>query len=39
MKKGLRLGPGAQHEELRVFIKDDPDLLNLLIGVLLRYDP
>ena len=33
------LGPGAQHEELRVLIKDDPDLLNLLIGVLLRYDP
>ena len=33
------LGPGGEHQTLRELVRDDPDLLNLLIGVLLRYDP
>ena len=35
----MLLGPGGGHWDLQELIRDDPDLLNLLIGVLLLYDP
>ena len=39
MAMQMVFGPIRGYEELRLFRRDDPELLDLVLGVLMHYDP